>query len=40
MVELYDIHDDPEELQNLYPIQKNIANELLGAIKRKLEEVR
>ena len=39
LIELFDIENDPEELENLYPSQKDIADELLGAIKGKLEEV-
>jgi hypothetical protein len=38
-VELYDIETDPEELNDLYPSQKEVAGELLGELKAKLAEV-
>ena len=38
-IELYNIKDDPEELVNLYDIEKKIGQELLAEIKTKLEEV-
>lgn len=38
-IELYNIKDDPEELNNLYAIEKEISAELLKELKAKLEEV-
>jgi hypothetical protein len=37
MIELYDLSVDPEELTNLYPAEKNIADELLPVLKEKIE---
>ena len=38
MVELYDLSTDPEELQNLYPARKTIADEFVKILKSKLAE--
>lgn len=38
-VELYNIKDDPEELNDLFDIEKGIGQELLNELKAKLEEV-
>jgi arylsulfatase A-like enzyme len=38
-IELYDIEADPEELDDLFSSQKEIASELLGELKEKLAEV-
>ena len=40
LVELYDIVADPEELNNLFDTEKDVTNELLSVLKKKLEEVR
>jgi hypothetical protein len=37
-VELYDLESDPEELQNLYPVQKALGDGLLAELKAKLAE--
>jgi len=37
MIELYDIKNDPEEFENLYPTQKQVADELLDLLLAKLE---
>jgi arylsulfatase A-like enzyme len=37
--ELYDLENDPEELENLSPYKRSIANELLVEITSKLESV-
>jgi len=39
IVELYDLENDPQELENLYPEEQEKANELLDALKIKLDEV-
>ena len=39
LVELYDIQNDPEELENLYPTRKTLGDELLAEVKAKLSEV-
>ena len=39
LVKLYDIEADPEELVDLYPSQKDVADELLNELKTKLAEV-
>jgi arylsulfatase A-like enzyme len=39
LVELYDIQNDPEELENLYPTKKALGDELLAEVKAKLVEV-
>jgi arylsulfatase A-like enzyme len=39
LVKLYDIEADPEELNDLYPSQKDTADELLNELKTKLAEV-
>jgi arylsulfatase A-like enzyme len=39
LVKLYDIEADPEELVDLYPSQKDVADELLTELKAKLAEV-
>ena len=38
-VRLYDVEADPEELVDLYPSQKSIAEDLLDELKRKLADV-
>jgi len=38
-VELYNLKDDPEELNDLYEIEKVIGQELLDELKAKLKEV-
>jgi len=38
-IELYNIKDDPEELNDLYVVEKELGQELLDEVKRKLEEV-
>jgi choline-sulfatase len=38
-VELYNIKDDPEELNDLYHIETEIGQELLNELKAKLKEV-
>ena len=38
-IELYNIKVDPEELNDLYPVEKEIGTELLNELKAKLEEV-
>lgn len=38
MIELYDLSADPEELDNLYPAQKDLADGLIAALKLKLAE--
>lgn len=38
-IELYNIKDDPEELNDLFNVEKGIAQELLDQLKAKLEEV-
>ena len=38
-LELYNIKDDPEELNNLYDIEKEIGQELLEELKAKLKEM-
>ena len=37
-VELYDIKNDPEELNDLSPIKKETTAELLNELKQKLAE--
>jgi arylsulfatase A-like enzyme len=37
MIELYDIKNDPDEFENLYPSQKRIADELLAVTLAKIE---
>lgn len=39
LIKLFDIDADPEELVDLYPTQKDIADELLKELKTKLDEV-
>ncbi len=39
LVKLYDIEADPEELNDLYPSQKDVGAELLSEVKSKLVEV-
>jgi hypothetical protein len=39
LVKLYDIEADPEELVDLYPSQKDVADKLLNELKTKLAEV-
>ena len=38
-VELYNIKDDPEELKNLYTVEREIGLELLTELKAKLSEM-
>ena len=38
-IELYNIKDDPEELNDLYSVEKEIGTELLNELKAKLEAV-
>ena len=38
-IELYNLKDDPEELNDLYDVEKEIAGELLNELKAKLEEM-
>jgi choline-sulfatase len=38
-VELYDVEADPEELNDLYPSQKRLGNQLLDELKAKLAQV-
>jgi arylsulfatase A-like enzyme len=38
-VELYNIKDDPEELNDLFNIEKEVGLELLNELKAKLEEI-
>jgi hypothetical protein len=35
-IELYDIEADPEELNDLYPSQKRLGDQLLGELKAKM----
>ena len=37
--ELYDLADDPEELENLYPAHQEIVDELFAKLKPKLDEL-
>ena len=39
LVELYDIENDPDEINNLYPEQKSLGDELLDETKAKIVEV-
>lgn len=38
-LELYNLKDDPEELNDLYNVEKEIAGDLLNELKTKLKEV-
>jgi hypothetical protein len=38
LIELYDLENDPEELNNLYSSQKSRGDELLKVVKDQLEE--
>ena len=38
-VELYNLRDDPEELNDLYDVEQEIGRELLNELKAKLKEV-
>ena len=38
-IELYNIKDDPDELNNLFDTEKEIGQELLDEVKAKLKEV-
>lgn len=38
-LELYDLHNDPEEMNNLYASKRETADELLNELKNKLTEV-
>jgi len=38
-VEMYHLQDDPEELHNLYPQKKSLAEDMVAMIKTKLAEV-
>jgi hypothetical protein len=37
MVELFNIRNDPEELENLYTSEKNIAGEMLAVVLERIE---
>ncbi|MBC8504876.1 MAG: sulfatase-like hydrolase/transferase [Chloroflexi bacterium] len=39
LIELYDLANDPEELRNLYPARKDIADEFLEVLRHKLDEL-
>ena len=39
IIELYDLDKDPQELDNLYPREKEQSSELMGAVLAKLDEV-
>ena len=39
IIELYDIDADPEELQDLYPLQKELADELVGVLRSKIAQL-
>jgi len=39
IIELYDLDKDPQELDNLYPREKEKSSELMGALQAKLDEV-
>lgn len=39
LIELYDVRNDPQEMNNLYPSMKTRGDEMLEIIKTKLEEV-
>ena len=39
LFELYDISNDPEELHNLYPSRKDVADELINVLKSKLDDL-
>ncbi|MCB9133811.1 MAG: sulfatase-like hydrolase/transferase [Anaerolineales bacterium] len=38
LLELYDLENDPEELNNLYSTQKSIGDEMLSTVKEQLQE--
>jgi len=38
-IELYDIEQDPEEFNNLYPTNMNIGKTLLDELKSKIDEI-
>ena len=38
-IELYNVKDDPQELNNLYEVEKEIGQELLSELKAKLKEM-
>jgi hypothetical protein len=38
-IELYDIHSDPEEMNDLFIPKRELANEMLQELKEKLAEV-
>jgi arylsulfatase A-like enzyme len=38
MIELYDLHADPEELVDLYPSRKNSAEDLLSVLREKISK--
>ena len=38
MIELFNLAEDPEELNNLYPAQKSLAEEMLATVKEKLAQ--
>jgi hypothetical protein len=38
-LELYDIQNDPEELNNLYPEEQGLGRDLLNEVKEKLAQV-
>jgi arylsulfatase A-like enzyme len=37
-IELYDLKNDPEELDNLYTVKRETATDLLGELKKKISE--
>ncbi|MFC1997702.1 sulfatase-like hydrolase/transferase [Chloroflexota bacterium] len=39
IIELYDLENDPQELVNINSLEKEISNELMGALQSKLDEV-
>ena len=38
-IEMYDLQNDPEELNDLYAVKRDTAGDLFGELKAKLEEV-
>jgi hypothetical protein len=38
-IELYDLQSDPEEMNNLYPQEKVLGDELLNVLKAKLADL-
>ena len=39
LIELFDLSEDPKEMDNLHQSNKSLSNELLAILKTKLEEV-